>query len=190
MMIAITAQEHSFARVIALSGASLMAAVATGLLSLVEIPIPGTPVPLTLQTFALLAGAGLLTGGWALQMAAWYLLIGCAGAPFFAGGTGGLAHLAGPSGGYLIGFFIASGLVGFFSGGSVSRLRSAFVFIGAALCVYVPGLLQLKLVMGVSWPRAFAMGCAPFIAGDIAKALAAWGGVTISRHWFAKGAPR
>ena len=80
--------------------------------ALVRIPIPGTPVPMTLQTIPVLLSGAVLgpAGGGASQ--ALYLLLGLSGAPAFSGGNSGLAHLAGPTGGYLVGFFLGASLVG------------------------------------------------------------------------------
>lgn len=182
-MIGTHVKESPLVKAAVLSTASLLCAVAIGFLALVKIPIPGTPVPLTLQTFALLAGAGLLGRGYALQMVGWYLVIGILGAPFFAGGTGGWVHLLGASGGYLVGFFLAAMLVGYLAGKERPVWQNGLVFLAATLAIYIPGLLQLKLVTGAAWPQTLAMGLAPFIVGDIVKAAAAWGGVTLTRRW-------
>jgi biotin transport system substrate-specific component len=82
------------------------------LLAQVAIPLPFSPVPITGQTFAVLLVGVLLgsrRGGLGVLL---YLLEGAAGLPFFAGGTAGLARLAGPTGGYLVGFVVAAIVVG------------------------------------------------------------------------------
>lgn len=162
-----------------MSAASLICAVVLGFSALVRIPIPGTPVPVTLQTFALLACAGLLTRYYAIQMVAWYLALGLMGAPFFAGGSGP-SHLVGATGGYLWGFFLAAWVVGFF-GRRGGWIYSLAVYLVAAMVLYVPGLVQLKIVAGADWAGTFAMGLYPFIMADLIKAVAAFGGVRISR---------
>ena len=78
----------------------------------IAIPLPFTPVPVTLQTLAvLLAGCTLGKGRGALAVIV-YIVEGCAGLPVFSGGTGGIVHLLGPTGGYLVGFVAAAYLVG------------------------------------------------------------------------------
>jgi len=174
--------NHSIStnRILIMSTASLICAVILGFSALVRIPVPGTPVPVTLQTFALLAGAGLLGRYYSLQMVGWYLLLGLVGAPFFAGG-GGYAHMIGAAGGYLWGFVLAAWVVGFF-GRREGWISSFAVYFAAALVLYVPGLIQLKIVTGADWARTFAMGFYPFIVADIVKAIAASGGVRFSRR--------
>lgn len=165
-------------RVVAFSAASLACAVLVGFSALVRIPLPGTPVPVTLQTFALLACAGVLGRWYALQMMGWYLVLGLIGAPFFAGGSG-WQHMTGATGGYLVGFVVAAAIVGF-----VHPRRwyaAAAVFVAAAIAIYLPGVAWLKVATGVAWPHAIAMGVAPFIVADIVKALAAWVGVRMVR---------
>jgi len=164
-----------------MSAASLVCAVILGFSALVRIPIPGTPVPVTLQTFALLACAGALTRYYALQMVAWYVLLGLVGAPFFAGGSG-YAHIMGATGGYIWGFFLAAAVVGFFGDTKRSLFSGMAIYLVAALALYVPGLLQLKFVTGVNWPNTLAMGFFPFIITDIVKAVAAYGGVSFSKR--------
>jgi biotin transport system substrate-specific component len=161
-------------RVIYMSAASLALAVVVGFSALVRIPLPGTPVPVTLQTFALLASAGILGRYYALQMVGWYLVLGVVGAPFFAGGSGA-AHLVGPTAGYLLGFVIASAVVGFMRGEGV--LRGMAVYLCAALAIYVPGLVWLHLSTATTWSQTIAMGFLPFIVADMLKAIAAWVGV-------------
>lgn len=164
-------------RTIAMSASSLAFAVLIGFSALVKIPLPGTPVPLTLQTFVLLTGAGILGRFYAIEMVGWYLALGLAGAPFFVGGSG-LAHIMGPSGGYLLGFVIAAGIIGFAPAKKVGSVAKAAIYIAATLSIYVAGVTHLKLVSGSTWQMAIAMGAYPFIAGDIIKAVIASVGVS------------
>ncbi|NLD28000.1 MAG: Biotin transporter BioY [bacterium ADurb.Bin270] len=162
----------SIRRTLVMSAASLAFAVLLGFSALVRIPLPGTPVPFTLQTFVLLAGAGILGRFYALEMVGWYLVLGIAGAPFFAGESG-LAHLMGPSGGYLLGFAIAAGIVGFAPAKKATPVVRAAIYIAATLSIYIAGVTHLKLASGSGWQMAIAMGAYPFMAGDIIKAIAA-----------------
>jgi biotin transport system substrate-specific component len=155
----------------------------TGLLAQVRFQLPWSPVPLTGQTLAVLL-AGVALGKWwgGISMTL-YAALGMAGVPWFQGWNGGLAYLAGPTGGYVIGFILASLFLGYFTDRYV-RSRRFLSMLGLMLCaslilVYVPGLLQLglwlNLVKGepVTLGGLLMMGAVPFIAGDITKAVAA-----------------
>ena len=155
----------------------------TGLLAQTRIQLPWSPVPLTGQTLAVLL-AGVALGKWwgGISMAI-YAGLGIAGVPWFQGWNGGLAYLAGPTGGYVIGFILAALFLGYFTDRYVRSRRFLSMLglmLGASLIlVYVPGLLQLglwlNLVKGepVTPGGLLMMGAVPFIAGDITKAVAA-----------------
>ncbi|MDR2314279.1 MAG: biotin transporter BioY [Spirochaetaceae bacterium] len=142
----------------------------------VSIPLPFSPVPIVLQNlFIVLAGLvlGPVQGGAA---AALYLAAGALGAPVFAGAVGGVVHFAGPTGGFLAGYFLAALLSGLIAGvpkeGKTGRGR---IFLGTGLgflIIYLPGLIWLQHIMG-SWTGAFIGGFLPFLPGDILKAAAA-----------------
>ncbi len=141
----------------------------TALCAQVAIPLWFTPVPLTGQTFSVLLTA-LLLGS---QMATWsmglYLLCGAIGLPVFAGATGGLVRLMGPTGGYLLGFLLAVYLVGRLAERGWDRRLSSCLL---ALClgelaIYISGLLWLSHF--VPSGQLLAMGFYPFIPGDLIK---------------------
>ncbi|WKF84623.1 biotin transporter BioY [Lacticaseibacillus pantheris] len=143
-------------------GAALMAVTA-------PFTIPLGPVPLTLQTLMVPLVAGLMdrqSGLWAVML---YVLMGAIGLPVFAGFTGGMAHLVGPTGGYLVGLLLFPALLG----GSVRRSRNGW-WIG--LINIVAGLLQL--VVGAVWLHvvtgsAIAIGIVPFLVPLLIKAAVA-----------------
>ncbi len=171
---------------------SLGFAMATGLLAQVRIPLFFTPVPITGQTFAVLM-AGIILGsrfGTLSQML--YVGIGLAGMPGFSGGTGGIASLAGPTGGYLIGFVVAAYFIGFmterFKGTRNLVPLMGLMFIANFMIIYGLGLLQLKIWFSFffhnpkTWAATFSMGALPFIAGDMVKiAVAALAAKTLLR---------
>jgi biotin transport system substrate-specific component len=144
----------------------------------IAIPLPFTPVPIVLQNmFALLCGLvlGPVRGGAAVAL---YLVAGALGLPVFSGASGGLVHLAGPSGGFLAGYFLSAVLAGLVAGTPhcgrdtpVWRLALAGVL--GMLIVYVPGILRLKAALQASWIEAFATGFTPFIVGDVIKTVIA-----------------
>lgn len=136
-------------------------------------------VPVTGQTFAvLLVGAlyGSRLGAAALIA---YLAEGAAGLPFFAGGHGGIAAIATPSGGYLFGFIVAAYTVGWFAERGWDRSRWIVLpMLLANAVIYVPGLIwlhqQFRIVgTPISWSTTLDYGLWPFVAGDLAKLVAA-----------------
>ncbi|MGD9495018.1 MAG: biotin transporter BioY [Armatimonadota bacterium] len=146
------------------------ASVATAVAAHVRIPLPFSPVPVTLQTMVvLLAGALLGAPAGALSQAL-YLALGAAGVVSFAGGS-----LLGVTGGYLAGFVIAAGLVG-----AVARRTDSVLLVGAAMAVgdltlLLLGAAWLAHVSGLSATQALAAGVAPFLPGDAIKLAAALG---------------
>jgi biotin transport system substrate-specific component len=147
------------------------AAALTGLAAQVSIPLPGTPVPLTLQTFAvLLAGATLGLPRAFLGMAL-YLAIGQLGAPWFAP-SGGNATL-----GYVVGFVLAASVVGALAsrGGDRTPLRTIATMTLGTLLIYAVGVPWLMMVTGLELPAALSAGVVPFLIGDGLKVLAAAG---------------
>lgn len=137
----------------------------------VEIPLPFTPVPLTLQTlFVLLCGAWI-GAGWGAGVQALYLSSGALGAGVFAGAASGLVQLAGPTAGYLWAFLPAVLLVGSLwkSVASKGVLAKVLLFSAADLLVLACGTLWLGLFLHVGPVAAVAMGLAPFLPGEAVK---------------------
>jgi biotin transport system substrate-specific component len=152
---------------------SLVLAVAGSLLVALcaKIKVDIGPVPLTMQTLAVLtigAAYGSRLGAATMLL---YLAEGAAGLPVFAGPpVFGFTHLLGPTGGYLIGFPIAAALVGFLAERGFDRSTPrmlAATLLGAAV-IHVPGVLWLSTFLGME--KAVAVGLMPFIVGDIIKA--------------------
>lgn len=152
--------------------------VMTALGAHVRIPLPFTPVPITLQTFFVhLAGATLGPALGPLSQAV-YLLVGVAGLPVFAGGASGLAYLLrGATTGYLIGFVAATALVGW-----LIRRREdpGLLWIlgcmaAGSFVVYACGVSWLAWSLSLSPATALAKGMLPFLAGDVVKTCAAAG---------------
>ncbi len=178
--------ELSLAKKIALA---VGFAALTGLLAQARIPLPWTPVPITGQTFAVLLAGVALGQWWGGISIVLYALLGIAGVPWFNGGAYGIAQLAGPTGGYIVGFILAAFFVGHFTDKYIkARKFSSLVgllLVANFVLVYVPGLVQLhawlNVVQGksVTFVQVLGMGLLPFIAGDVIKAVAAaavaWG---------------
>ncbi len=137
--------------------------------------IPFTVVPVTLQTLAvLLTGAALGSKRGGLTMIA-YLVEGAAGLPFFEGGTGGIVHLIGVTGGYLWAFPIAAFVVGLLCERGLDRrfLTSALAMLPGTLIIYAIGVSWLAIVLHISFITALTFGMVPFIPGDLLKLVIA-----------------
>lgn len=144
-----------------------------------QVSIPTWPVPITLQTFfVLLSGAFLgARKGFASQLA--YLTAGAAGLPVFAGGSGSIIHLIGPTGGYLLGFPIASFVIGYLVHDAAPlrrfpRIAHAILAMGTGLAlIFLLGVAQLYLTIFHSWRTAFDTGFVVLQWWDGLKLLAA-----------------
>lgn len=152
--------------VLVLGAAALVAASAQ-----IAVPLPFTPVPLSGQTFAVVlvgASLGALRGVASLGL---YLAAGLAGAPVYADGGSGVAALASASGGYIVGFVLAAGLVGHLAERRWDRrLPSAIAAMAAGnLVIYAVGLAWLAVVLGTDAATTLELGLYPFIPGDILK---------------------
>ncbi len=159
----------------------VLAAVAVALSAQFALPMPGTPVPLTLQPM-LVVLAGLLLGpGDAAIAMVLYLVAGAAGLPVFAPiGPMGLARLLGPTGGYLAAYPAAAWVAGRFGAGQRSFITRAVAAEAGVLAIYLGGLAQLAILSG-SLATAAVLGIVPFVAADAVKALLA-AGVSGSRR--------
>ncbi len=157
----------------------------TGLAAQIRIPLASTPVPITGQTLAVLLAGVFLGRWWGGLSLAIYFGLGAAGLPWFSGWTGGIGYLAGPTGGYIVGFILAALFLGHFTDKYI-RARSFSSILGLMLfanfvLIYIPGLvgmhLWLTLIQGkaASFYQVLAMGAFPFIAGDVVKAITAAG---------------
>jgi len=139
------------------------------------IPLPFTPVPVTLQTLAVLLAGCLLgsTRGTLAVLA--YIVEGLAGLPVFAGGTAGLTHLLGPTGGYLVGFLAAAFLTGLLAERGLARrwLGALVVLVAGNVVLYIPGVVWLGAYTGMG--KAVSLGFLPFVVGDALKTAAGWG---------------
>jgi biotin transport system substrate-specific component len=167
--------------------AVLLAVLGSAIVALAaQVSIPMLPVPMTLQTLAVLAVGGAYGARLGAGTLALYALEGAVGLPVFANFQAGLFLPTGEiiaTGGYIIGFIIAAGLVGYFVekgwGASVLKLCAAML-LGAAV-LYIPGLLWLTgwlaVMKGMDVASAMTValisGLLPFIPGDIIKAVLA-----------------
>ena len=163
--------------------------------SLVRIPVPGSPVPITGQTFAVLLVGGALGYRRGTLATLGYLLIGFF-LPVYSGGASGPATILsvqdgtivlGPTGGYLVGFVFASALVGRLAElGWDRRLGGAIaaMFLGN-LVIYAFGVPWLMAATGFTLQEGIAKGLTPFLVGDAIKLLLA--AVAFPAAWWVVG---
>jgi biotin transport system substrate-specific component len=140
----------------------------TALGAFIEIPLPF--VPITLQTFFILLSGLILGSRLAGLSLLCYVGMGSIGLPVFAGGASGIGVIAGPTGGYLVGFVIAAFVVGFIAERREDFKTDVLAMAVGIICIYVPGILQLMNFTGMGLERGLEVGIIPFIAGDIIKA--------------------
>ncbi|PAZ12422.1 biotin transporter BioY [Streptomyces sp. SA15] len=146
----------------------------TGLAAQLSVPVPGSPVPVTGQTFAALLVGTTLGARRGFLSLALYALAGVAGVPWFAGGASGAAM---PSFGYILGMLLASVVVGALArrGADRSMLRMAGTMLLGEAIIYAIGVPYLALATGMSASAAIAAGLTPFLIGDALKAALAMG---------------
>ena len=158
-------------------------AAVTGLAAQVRIPLPFSPVPITLQTFAVLLAGIALGARWGGASQAIYAGLGAAGVPWFAGFGAGVATILGPTGGYIVGFVFAAAVVGYLTDRfAVARRLPVLLGIlalanfGVIYGVSLPWLYGWLAVVQGSAPGLLdllGMGLFPFVAGDIVKLVGA-----------------
>ncbi|MEM5948034.1 biotin transporter BioY [Spirochaetia bacterium 38H-sp] len=137
-----------------------------------QIAIPIGPVPIVLTNLFVLL-AGLVLGPYlGAASIALYILAGAIGLPVFSGAKGGLAHIAGPTGGYIIGFLLAAFIAGLITGKERNTVRMIIAVIAASLVIYLIGVPWLKFSLGKNWGWALGAGMIPFLIGDAIKATA------------------
>lgn len=150
------------------------ASAAVALSAQIAITLPFSPVPVTGQTFAVLMVGALLGPQRAIAAMLLYLMEGLAGLPVFAAGTSTVVVLAGPTGGYLLGFVVAAGVVGYLAERGWDRKLGATMLamtIGTAI-IFIFGVTRLAFYLAEG--SALELGLYPFIPGAVAKiALAA-----------------
>ena len=155
----------------------------------IAFPLPGTPVPIVLQNMMPILASGLLGGLYGTASTALFLIAGLLGLPVFSGGRGGLAHLLGPTGGFLIGYLEAAAfLIIFFrkpgtkdltlvSSGKNKSIKLinylkiiAASFSGFAL-IYVFGIARFMQLTNRGLFESLSLACIPYLPGDFIKMI-------------------
>ncbi len=151
---------------------ALSMVVLTALAAQIRIPLPFTPVPITLQVLVVLAAGYLLKPGMAAGSMALYLGLGAAGVPLFSGGLAGFGVLGGFSGGYLLACPLAAGLVSLLAGGSGHAGRRLVAGLAGMMVIHLSGAIWLALAFPGTTPGLaglLTMSLLPFLALDLAK---------------------
>lgn len=148
--------------------AALISAVAV-----VKIPLPFTPVPITLQTLLVLLSGAMLGARYGALSMIIYLLLGVIGLPVFAGGKSGIAHLLGPTGGFLLSFPIAAFVIGKLTAKTKKLPTLLFAMFIATLIIYIIGATQGMVVTRLGLNAIFMGWILPFIIGDAIKIILA-----------------
>ena len=158
--------------VLAVLGATL-----TALAAQVSFTAPWSPVPYTGQTAAVLLVGTVLGARHGAASMLLYVLAGSIGVPVFANGESGIGKVIGATGGYLIGFVVAAGLVGRLAARGWDRapISTAALMAGGNLVIYALGVPVLMVVAGIPFVDAVVQGALVFLPWDVAKVLLATG---------------
>ena len=147
----------------------------TGICSWINIPLFFTPVPINLALIGPYMAGSLLGPRYGLLSQIIYIMTGALGIPVFAGFSGGLGVLAGPTGGFIIGYAVCAFICGLGAKGKITAGRppkiagsAAFMFIGLSAC-YSFGLMWYMIVTGASLWSGLAACVLPFLPGDMLK---------------------
>jgi biotin transport system substrate-specific component len=148
-----------------------------------QLAVPLWPVPITGQTLAVLVvGCTLGATRGALSMVL-YAVLGLIGLPVFSDGASGVSVIAGPTGGYIVGFIFAAGFIGWMAEHGADRnvVLAFLAFVGGQLIIFAFGLVGLKLAVDESWGWTIHNGFTIFIVGGLVKA--AIGAAVLPSAW-------
>lgn len=167
------ANEGSALRVkqalLVVAGIAAMAALAK-----IQVFLPGNPVPITMGTFGILTIGAAYGARLGLVTILGYLALGAMGATVFAGEKAGLTYMMGGTGGYLVGYVLATLALGFAArkGWDRNVLQMALAMLVGNALIYIPGLLWLN-GFAESWTQTLEWGITPFLIGDALKLVLA-----------------
>ena len=153
----------------------VLTAVMTALLCILgpwALSIPVSPVPITLCSMGIYFALYLLGMKLGTLSVLLYVLLGAGGVPVFTNFSGGFGKLAGPTGGYIIGYLFLALICGFFVTNFPDRLPLHVLgFVLGTAALYLFGTAWLKLSLRMTWPAAFMAGVIPYLPGDVAKLI-------------------
>jgi biotin transport system substrate-specific component len=169
-------------------GLTIAASALVGLCAHISLPLPFTPVPLTLQNFAVILIGMILGPALGFSAMVLYLVEGAVGMPVFTPqGPAGIAHLLGPSAGYLFSYPLAAAAAGF-AGHLARRNRTRFAAailsaVAATVVIFTLGTSWLAYLLHLSAPASWHLAIEPFLFGEIAKIIAAAAIYSSTRRW-------
>ena len=153
----------------------------TSILAFIIVPLPLSPVPVSGQTLGVMLAGIFLKGRNAFFSQFIYILMGIIGLPIFAGGSSGIGVLLGPTGGFIWGFLIGAYIIGKLTEKEFNTPwlgNSLSLILGGVIAIYIPGVIQYVIVMGVSVKEAISVAVIPFLPGDVFKIIV---GLMVSR---------
>ncbi len=147
----------------------------TALLAQVAVPVPGSPVPITGQTLAVVLTAAALGPVRGVAVQALYIAAALVGLPFYSEASGGVDVVLGATGGYVVGFLPAAYLIGLAArrGADRNPLKAVPLFVAGQAVIFAVGVPWLALSAGMSAGQALDAGFYPFILGGVVKAAVA-----------------
>lgn len=149
----------------------ILASCFIGICAQIEIPLYFTPVPITIQTSAIMLVGAMLGKRQGTAAVICYLMEGSLGFPVLAGGGAGFVHFIGPTGGYLFAYILQAYLIGkFFEGQRYLKLTQITAMLLFSICVQM-GIGSLWLAQFVGFENCFMQGFYPFVLGEVARAL-------------------
>lgn len=151
------------------------AALFTAVLAQIAIPVPGSPVPITGQTLAVVLTAAALGPHRGLAGQALYLALGAIGLPFYSEASGGFEVISGATGGYIVGFLPAAYLIGLAAKHQLDRAlwKALPLFVAGQAIIFAVGVPWLAATAHLNASQAIAAGFTPFIVGGLVKAAVA-----------------
>jgi biotin transport system substrate-specific component len=158
-----------------------------GLAAQIKLYLPGSPIPVTGQTFAVLLAGGALGFRRGVASTVLYLILGAVGLPVFAGGRHGVDIVLGTSGGYIVGFILAAAVVGRLAelGWDRNILGSVGAMLVGSALIYVVGVPWLAVAAKQPLDWAIDKGLTPFLLGDALKLALAAGAFPVA--WWIVG---
>lgn len=136
----------------------------------IALPIPFSPVPVTLQVMAICLAGAILGSKTGFISILTYDLLGIIGVPVFSNFHGGLSSLLSPGGGYIIAFPIAAYIIGLILERNEINVFKVVIAMSAGLIViYLFGMIQMKILLGLTWAKAFMMAVGVFLPLDLIK---------------------
>ena len=155
----------------------------TALLAQVSVPVPGSPVPITGQTLAVVLTAAALGPVRGVAVQVFYILAALVGLPFYSEASGGFDVVFGATGGYVVGFIPAAFLIGLAAkhGADRNPLKAVPLFIAGQAVIFAVGVPWLAISAGLTASQALEAGFYPFIVGGLVKEAIA--GVLLPATW-------